>query len=285
MTTPPSKLFGTKDSARNLIFTILTKEYPLKTIELMNLIRKRYGRSITFQATRQAALQLVEDGILERVEERFQIRKEWVVESKQFLNDLYDELQNPKTQPSAASEASDDVNVYTFESVNALLLFWEDLITEWGRKRKSGDRSINCYQTFHIWEVLLHPDLERRTMSGLHKRGVTSYAVCMGNTPLDRVVCRFYNKIGIKTVMSPSQASFDKGYTVATYGELIVQVQYPQRFIKELDAFFKSNTTMEDLELQRLSQIVNRKTPVKLTVIRNPSMAQQINASITKLIL
>ncbi|MBW2990343.1 hypothetical protein KY348_01420, partial [Candidatus Woesearchaeota archaeon] len=52
--------FGQKDNIKNLVFTILTKEYPLKIIELTNFIRKRYGKSVTFQAVRKAVLELVE---------------------------------------------------------------------------------------------------------------------------------------------------------------------------------------------------------------------------------
>ena len=37
--------FGKDDNVKNLVFSILTKEYPLKIIELTNFIHKRYGRS------------------------------------------------------------------------------------------------------------------------------------------------------------------------------------------------------------------------------------------------
>jgi hypothetical protein len=40
---------GNKGGVKDLVFTILTREYPLKLIELTNLIRKRYGKAVTFQ--------------------------------------------------------------------------------------------------------------------------------------------------------------------------------------------------------------------------------------------
>jgi len=55
---------GNKGDVKDLVFTILTKEYPLKLIQLTNFIRKRYGKSVTFQAVRKAVLQLVSENIL-----------------------------------------------------------------------------------------------------------------------------------------------------------------------------------------------------------------------------
>ena len=36
--------FGRPSSVKNLVFSILSYEHPLKLVELTNLIRKRYGR-------------------------------------------------------------------------------------------------------------------------------------------------------------------------------------------------------------------------------------------------
>ena len=52
-----------EDTVKDIVFTILTKEYPLKIIEITNIIRKRYGKSLTFQAVRKALLELIEENI------------------------------------------------------------------------------------------------------------------------------------------------------------------------------------------------------------------------------
>jgi len=58
---------------------------------------------------------------------------------------------------------------------------------------------------------------------------------------LDRQIVRFYSKLGIIVQMIPSSSTFDKSYYVGTYGDLIVQTQYPQQIVKMLDSFFKKN--------------------------------------------
>ena len=117
-------------------------------------------------------------------------------------------------------------------------------------------------------------------MNKLKEKGIKSYVLSIGNTALDRYIWKFYSKIGIKIMFSPSFSSFDKSYYVATYGETIVQVHYSKETVDALENFFRKNQTIEDLDLNELSQIINKKQEIKLTVIKNLSMAKQINKSI-----
>jgi len=272
--------FGKEDNVKNLVFSILTKEYPLKIIELTNFIRKRYGKSVTFQAVRKAVLELVADRVLVQTGHEFSINKPWVLESKKVLDALYQELTKEKITPRSIDSIKGEVSVFTFDSLNELMKFWQDIIDNWFESFKKGDPNINCYQGAHGWEGLLHPDREKNMMGRLKNKGIKSYSLSMGNTPLDKYIWKFYSSIGLKTGFYPSASQFDKSYYVATYGETIVQVQYPKKIIEGLDQFFKKNKTIEDLNLKELSDIANQKIKVKMTVIKNLAMAQQINKSI-----
>ncbi|MBW2997398.1 hypothetical protein KY349_03605, partial [Candidatus Woesearchaeota archaeon] len=151
---------------------------------------------------------------------------------------------------------------------------------DWFENFKKGDPNINCYQGAHGWEGLLHADREKTMMGRLKKKGIKSYALSTGNTPLDRYIWRFYKSIGLKVGFHPSSSAFDRSYYVATYGETIVQTTYPAWIVQALDNFFKKNKSIEYMNLKELSDIVNRKIQIKLTVIKNLRMAKQINKSI-----
>jgi hypothetical protein len=75
-------------------------------------------------------------------------------------------------------------------------------------------------------------------------------------------------------------STFDKSYYVGTYGELIIQTNYPKKIVDALENFFKKNTNLEELDLKQLSEIVNKKNKCQLTVIKNLEMTKQINKSI-----
>ncbi len=272
--------FGKEDNVKNLVFSILTKEYPLKIIDLTNFIRKRYGKSVTFQAVRKALLQLVEESVLLNQNNQFSINKEWVINTKKQLDRLYEELTTEKITPRSIDSIKGEVSVFTFDSLNKMMKFWEDIVDDWFDNFKEGDPNINCYQAAHAWEGLLHPDRERILMRRLQEKGIKSYILGIGSSPLDRYILKFYRKIGIKVAFNHSTTSFDRTYYVGTYGETIVQVHYPAQTVEQLEKFFKKNKTIEELDLHELSDIVNKKQEIKLTIIKNLAMAKQINKSI-----
>ncbi len=272
--------FGKKDNTKNIVFSILSKEYPLKIIELTNFVTKRYGKSVTFQAVRKAVLELVKDGVLLRENNEFAIRKEWVLESKKALEKLYVDITQEKAKPTGIESIKGEISVFTFDSLNELMKFWEDIIDDWYKNFKEGDYNVNCWQGTHIWEGLLHIDREKSIMEQLRKKRIQSYAISTGSTPLDRNIWKFYTKIGLKIKLYPSTSSLDKTYYVGTYGDTIVQAHYPKEIVDALEKFFKKNKTIEELDLDELATIVNTKTTIKLTVIKNQAMAKQINKSI-----
>ncbi len=272
--------FGDKKSVKNIVFSILIHEYPLKLIELTNYVRKRYAFSVTFQAVRKAVLELVKSDVLVQNNKEFQINTEWVKKSKQILDGLYEELMNSKQKTSSVDSIGSEVSVFTFESLNDLMKFWQEIIDHWFLKFKKTDYPYNCYQAGHVWEVLLHLEMEEKIMGQMKKKGIKSFTVIIGNSPLDKNVARFYNKIGVKTTINQANNNFDKSYYVGTYGDLIIQTSYPKTIVQELDEFFKKNTNLTNLDLSELSKIVKKKNKMKLTVIKNLEMAKQINKTI-----
>ncbi|MEK6960113.1 MAG: hypothetical protein AABX47_02995 [Nanoarchaeota archaeon] len=272
--------FGRPSSVKNLVFSILSYEHPLKLVELTNLIRKRYGRQATFQAVRKAAIELAEEGILEKTGDGFQIDVNWVSDVKNSLDKLHTKLRSKEIRPESIRSIDGDISVFTFTTLNDLMKFWEQIIDDWYKKFKEGDHGVNCWQGSHIWEALLHLDTERKVMEQLKRKKIKSYAVVYSDTPLDRYIRRFYSSIGLQIRNIPSQSEFDNSYHVGTYGDLIVQAHYPKELVKKINAFFRNTRTFDDMDVKRLHDIVSTKTKIKLTVIRNLEMAKQINKSI-----
>lgn len=272
---------GTSD-VKDIIFSILSEEYPLKIIELTNFIKRRYGKSVTFQGVRKALMQLVDEKIVIKKDKEFLINKEWVKDTKKFLDELYLKLVKSKKPVKSLKFDSigGEVSVFIFNSINEMMSVWQDLSDEWYKSFKKGEYNINCYQAAHSWEVLLHPDIEAKLMGQTKKRGIKAYVLNTENTPLDRSLIRFHEKIGVKSVINHSSSLFDKSYYVGTYGPFIFQAKYPENIVKMLDEFFKKNKDINNLDLSELSKIANTKSQIKMTVIKNLDMAKQINFSI-----
>lgn len=271
---------GEENNVKDLVFSILTNEYPLKIISLTNLIKKRYRRMVTFQAVRKAILELVKEGVLIQKDKEFLINKIWVKESKKTIDELYQTIYQEKKKPKEIDSIGEEISVFSFTSINDMEKFWQELIDDWFKEFKSGGLKINCFQGAHGWEGLLHPDTEKTLMSQLKDKGIKSYALFMSNTALDKTLKKFYISIGVKTIISKSSSQFDRSYYVGTYGDLVVQTQYPETIVKEIDNFFKKNKKLGDLNLKELSDIVNKKIDIKLSVTKNINMAKKINQTI-----
>lgn len=272
---------GGNSDIKNLIFTILTNEYPLKIIELTNYIKKRYGKSVTFQGVRKALFQLIDENVVVRKENEFEINKDWVKNSKQFLDELYMKLVSEKKQEKLKYDSiGEDVSVFVFDSINDMMKVWQDLSDEWYKGYKKGEYNINCYQAAHSWEVLLHPDVETKLMGQTKKRGIKAYVLNTEKTPLDKSLIKFHNSIGVEAFINHSYASFDKSHYIGTYGPFIFQTKYPDSIVKRLDSFFRKNKNIDKINLSELSKIANTKVKIKMTVIKNLEMAKQINNSI-----
>jgi hypothetical protein len=272
---------GKKEGIKNLIFTILSHEYPLKLIELTNLIRKRYGKAVTFQAVRKAVIELQNESIISKTSNfEFELNKEWVFNAKKSIDELYSRLAEGKESKKNFDSLGGEITVFTFDSVGSMMKFWEDLIDDWVKKIDLWEPNQNCYQAAHVWEVLMYPESERKIMSHLIKKGIKSYTVITGKTPLDKMVAKFYKDLGIKVAFAPSSSTFDKEYAVGTYGELVAQTRYPKEIVDALDEFFKKTKDLSNFDLKKLSEIIHIKCEIKLTVNKNVNMAKQINSSI-----
>ena len=272
--------FGKKKGVKDLVFSILTKEYPLRLIELTNYIRKRYGKSVTFQAVRKAVLELLEEKVLITEGTGYKINKEWVKETKAVVDRIYSDIYEEQNVSPKIESIEGEITVFTVHSLNEMMRFWQSLIADWFKQYKETPPKLNVYQAAYSWEALIHLEKEREVMSKLKEKGIKSYALYTSNTPLDKSIKRFYESIGLKVVLKPSVKHFDRGYYVGTYSDMILQVRCPPELAKRLDNFFKKNKSLEDFDLQELSAITSKKELIKITVIKNAEMAKQINKSI-----
>ncbi len=269
--------FKDKSNLRGLVLSILSNEFPLKIFEIVNFIKKRYGRKVSFQAVSKEVNFLVNQKVLTRYGRDFSINKDWIDEVKKNVNEIYEKVVlKKKTDKKSAGE---DIEVLHFNSLKEAMDYWYKIIDDWFRNFKKGNSNLNCYQSLHVWESLLNLNYEEKYIGQLKSKGIKSYLLT-GSTNLDKGAVKYYNKIGAKAKSIKSMSLFERSYSIGTYGEMIVQIKYSEKILKKIDKFFKENKSIETFNLSNLLKIVNEKEEVTLTVIRNAEMAKQINKSI-----
>jgi acyl carrier protein len=269
--------FESKKSIRGLILSILVNESPLKVFEIASFIRKRYGRDISFQAVSKEVLYLIREGVLVKKDRDISINKEWVRKVKNNFDEINDKIVLGKKINK--KDLSKEISNIEFHSLKDAMDYWYKIIDAWFANFKKGDYNLNCYQTSHIWEALLHLDQEVKIMSKLKAKGIRSYAI-MGDTKLDEGIFNLYSRLKIKAKMLKAKSDFDKSYVVATYGDIIIQLKLPDVVVVKIDSFFRKNDSIDSYDLSELLSIVKSQQKISMTVIKNLEMAKQMNKSI-----
>lgn len=272
--------FG-KDNVKNIVFSILSEKYPLKLIQIKNILEKEYGKEVSFQGVRKAVLQLIEDKVLIKKENVYLINKKWVKESKSYLDKLYLKLISEKPSVRSIESIRGKVTVFYFDNLDDLLVFWQDFVLDWVNTFKVGASKINCYQAAYPIEGILHTYQEQKILKKFKEKGIKSYFLTNKNSILNIHNIEFHKKIGGINISKKNTSSvFDENMYIGTYGDLILQTEFPLALSKKLSNFFNKNKNLKTLDLISLTEIAKEKFNLKLTVIKNKAMVEYINESI-----
>lgn len=268
-------------SVKDMVFTVLTTEFPLSLIELLNIIKKRYHVSISFQAVRKAVLQLVEAKVLVKKGKKFSINREWILGLTKFGNILQKQyFAKPEAEGTTKIEVGPNVAVYTIPRLVDMDTIWRNIMQDNFASLKPCIPKVITFQAVHFWWVLVNLAQETELMKGLNKQGIKSYFVCYGNTPLDKWTAKYYNDLGISCKILSRPKDFINGHNIGVYGDLIIQATHPENTARKIEEFFKRYERIEDARLSELMEIVTEQINIKMTVIRDPMLTKTIRENV-----
>lgn len=272
--------FG-KDNVKNLVFTILTDKYPLKIIEIKNILKKEYAKEVSFQAVRKTILQLLNEEIIIKKDDKYLINKEWVKKSKLCLDNIYLKLISEKPTIKGVESIRGEVTVFNFDTLYDLIVFWQDFIYDWVLNINKKTSEINCYQAAYPIEGLLHTYQEQKILNKFKEKKIKSYFLTKKESILNLYNIEFHKKIGGINIYSKiNNPDFDENIYIGTYGDIILQTELSKELTKKLKMFFKKQKSLEKLDLIKLNKIAKEKNNLKLLIIKNKGMANHINESI-----
>lgn len=268
---------------KDIVFTILTTKFPLSLIEILNIVKKQYGVSVSFQSVRKAVLQLVESNVLVKEGKKFSINRAWILEVIKFGNGLQKQyFGKPEARGATKLDVGPNMTVYTIPTLVDMDTIWNNIMRDYFASLKPGEEKIIAFEAVHFWWVLAQLASETELMKNLVKRGVKSYFICYGDTPLDKWTEKFYNDIGVKCKIIPKPKEFVNGHNLGAYGDLIIQATHNPEASRKIEAFFKKYKNIADAKLADLIGLVTERIDIKMTVIKDPLLATKIREDILK---
>src|SRR3989344_6305884 len=190
---PEASASNKEKSTKDLVFSILSEDYPKTLTHLHREIKRKYGVSVTFQAVLKAVNSLVNHDVLVKEDKLYSLNKEWIFNTRKFFDNLYTEHFKVK-RPLKKVELGRDVIIYTLNNLLELDRLWNDLLTTWAKEEKGDKR--NVWKGKHTFWLLPRLQEEDILHDFMQKQGIKTYNLSTENTPLDKIAVRYYNHKG-----------------------------------------------------------------------------------------
>jgi hypothetical protein len=269
-----------RGTTKDIVIDILSEEFPLNINKIYSKV-KQNGAPVTYQAVRKSVNLLIDQGTLIKNNKEYLLSEKWIKEHMNFLERV--------EKNYFGKRLLQKVNIgehYAEYTINTLIdsnKFWNKILEEWAKNIQKGEPRINAWQGPHAWWVLIHADHESEFIETFKKYEIEAYLLGTSNTPLDKYTLKYYTDLGMHSKALKSQPEDqDQSCYMATCGDTVIQTYYPAKKVKQLEEFYAKTKKVSDVNWKQLMDIVSEEIDMKVTVFKNPEIANKIRTDILK---
>ncbi len=264
-----------KMTARDLVISTLMYEHPLNLAKITNSIKKKHSAPVTFQGVRKAVTQLVDQGVLEKNDKQYAISKDWIMSLRNVVEQLQNSYFSESSGVTNVESLGDDIKIYTFDNLIDLDKFWNVVVGKWFED-DSADKSKKNYLQLsgHVWYVLGQLQEETAIVEKMRAHNIDFYIVAPQDTFLDNWCKIYYEKLGCKFAIAKEKENPARYFSI--YKDLIIQTTYPDDLVADIEKIYQQTKSFETFDNAALIKILRGKTEVKVTVMRNPLVTEQL---------
>ena len=260
----------------DLLLLILTKEHPLTIGEITARLRNNFNVKISFQAVRKCLNNMLERKIINVEDKTYSINKNYVLELKRMTDQI---LKNyfqgsKKSKVVAWSEKPESYASYVFENFIKTDQFCNEIILDWAHNIKDEDDHTFCFQSPHYWYVFGQLGTESSFLTEIKALKVKAHYIADGHTLLDKWTKKFYDAHEVKYKINSSVTKMKT--SIGVFGDFVVQYDYPNELYEEIGKFYKETKNLETLNITQIAVLLELKSKIIFTVMKNKAIAQKI---------
>jgi len=264
-----------KKSTKDLVISTLMYEHPLNLAKITNSIKKKFHASVTFQGVRKAVNQLVENGVVLKEGKEYSLNKDWVLRLRDFVEKLQESYFTESTGIKEIQAIGEDIKLYTFDNLIDLDKFWNKVIGKWfDNDAESSHEKFYVQQSGHTWYVLGQLEEETAILEKIKKYKIGFYTLAVGKTFLDKWCKKYYEDQSFYYTTFKKKGDTSRYFAI--YNDNIIQTDYPKELTKEIDEIYKKAKDFKSFEVTKLIKLLRKKVELKITVMRNPVVAEQL---------
>lgn len=259
------------NTTKDMVVYILSQNWPLSANKIYSYIKKnKRGKGVSYQAVHKVLQSLETGGFLEKIGKRYRISEEWIEETEKFISVLKERYSRGET-PVIDNETQFVFN--TIYEVDKFMVEYKGRFID----KIGKEKPLVCLHWKHYWIPLFLEKKVYRRMKDLVKF-FKYYCIVSEDTPVDRWCQEFWLKNNVNSVCGVGDSGISD-YLV--FGDMIMQVFYPEKIMKEMDEMFSSAKSIHDINMQRFfEQVFERKTTIPVTITKNPILAEQLRQKI-----
>jgi hypothetical protein len=264
-----------KKATKDLVISTLTFSYPLTLAKITNSIKKEFNVSVTFQGVRKAVNLLVENEVIIKEGKDYSISKAWIIKLRDYAEKLHESYFSDSKGIRRVESVGEDIKVYTFDNLIDMDKFWNKIIGKWfdDDAKRPGEKYYT-QQSGHTWYVLGQLEEETSILEKIHKHNIHFYTLAVGNTPLDRWCTKYYEDQKFHYTTCKTKGNTSRYFAI--YNDFVIQTEYPAQLAREIDEIYARAKDFASFEATRLIMILRKNIELKVTVMRNPVVAEQL---------
>jgi len=251
-------------STKELVIKILSLKKSLTNKGIHSIITKKFGVSVTYQAIRQALMELMEQNVLIKKKKVYSINPEWVKQLKSFSENLYKTFVEGKNI-KVIDENTTQIELKSFKELGYFLLYsLNDYFLDTSKTKELYIHLQHLYFPFSSYE-------NRKRLKEVFLKNKT-YILCKNKTIADRILAGFYKKSG-KLKMGVECAN---NCDIFCHGNTVVEFYFPNSFRKEMDEIYSIKNILSFSIVEKLTNLTFRENRIQVVITRNKNVAERI---------
>ncbi len=266
-------------STKDLIIEILSEEWPLSARVIWNKVKKNYSKSITYQAVYKLIQKMLSDRIIIKKENKYNLNKSWIKESKDFFNILdknYDDKKVEKV-PYSKSHLKKSVR-YSFKTLSAMGNYVANYFTDFPNPEKKPLAS-RCFEMYSVLSLPREHLLKAKKI--IEKYG--AYSLCNSNTLYDKLIAKSYLAY-VKNLKIKLRSKDSDECDYIVLGDYVMRVYFSPEVKKITSVFKKGLRSFFEVDFKTLFEVINREfdTPNYVIIEKNEEIADKIRRDVLK---
>lgn len=259
-------------STGDLLFRILSQNYPLTLSKLHQELLKQYRLKLSYQAVRKAMMTLSSLGAVEHGKGGFQLSVHWLLAARNEIDSVIKSYTYGKGAGTANKKA---VQTFSGSCLYEMDLIWGEIVVnlcaQLESNKKNGFISINHFP----WWIPMNVGHEVEFCNRLRTIGVQPVYLFTERCKSTLWAKDFYGSIGVGVTIKKCR-SIPETHYYNIIGEYLIEVVLPLDLARMVRTLFGRTRVPSEMSPKDLTSLAHKKAEIQLTVQANQTLSRSM---------